>query len=96
MTLCREEDAKSDPLGNKGHMKTSGDGAMAIGGKHYSGCVKQRSSMRGRWAIGVRVYVVEGPYVGPTTLSNTSEALAHPFTTCVWALSSQVLQVSAD
>lgn len=39
MTLCREEDAKSDSLGNKGHLKTNGDG-MAIGGKHYSGCVR--------------------------------------------------------
>lgn len=36
MVLCREEEAKSDPLGNKGHMKSNGD-AVAIGGKHYSG-----------------------------------------------------------
>lgn len=35
MTLCREEDAKSDPPGKKGH-KATGD-AIAIGGKHYSG-----------------------------------------------------------
>lgn len=43
MTLCREEDSKND-LGNKGHMKNSGDSTMAtIGGKHYSGCVTQRT-----------------------------------------------------
>ncbi|CAN0049584.1 unnamed protein product, partial [Ectocarpus sp. 4 AP-2014] len=41
MTLCREEEAKSDPLGNKGHMKSNGD-AVAIGGKHYSGVLRAR------------------------------------------------------
>ncbi|CAN0069986.1 unnamed protein product [Ectocarpus sp. 12 AP-2014] len=41
MALCREEEAKSDPLGNKGHMKTNGD-AVAIGGKHYSGVLRAR------------------------------------------------------
>eukprot|EP00903_Cladosiphon_okamuranus_P006391 g6256.t1 len=41
MTLCREEDAKSDTLGSKGHLKTNGDG-MAIGGKHYSGMLRAR------------------------------------------------------
>lgn len=50
MTLCREEDAKSDPLGNKGHLKTNGD-AMAIGGKHYSGYVRVWRS-----GAGERVY----------------------------------------
>ncbi|CAB1107305.1 unnamed protein product [Ectocarpus sp. CCAP 1310/34] len=41
MALCREEEAKSDPLGNKGHMKSNGD-AVAIGGKHYSGVLRAR------------------------------------------------------
>ncbi|CAM9155214.1 unnamed protein product [Hapterophycus canaliculatus] len=41
MALCREEDAKSDHLGNKGLIKTNGD-AIAIGGKHYSGRVDAR------------------------------------------------------
>lgn len=45
MALCREEDAKSDHLGNKGHIKSNGD-AIAIGGKHYSGRVNGREESR--------------------------------------------------
>lgn len=36
MDLCREEDAKSDILGNKTHMKNSGD-ENTLGGVQYSG-----------------------------------------------------------